>query len=109
MPLMPQKTPTKATVEKWNFSCLGFETDEKDFLTKVCCETCKKYYFSEECVERYTNAVRNMMDVFVEGTPVVKKNNFQTILWRVNQLIRIRLRDRKTMSWQGVHFLNIAI
>ena len=39
---------SKTTVEKWGFSCINFEADSHDNVTKIWCKICREFYSDQD-------------------------------------------------------------
>ena len=68
--------PLKSVVDKWGFSCLGYEIDSNSNVTKVWCKICREFYeSSSSSFSNKKGVAKKCADSFIKGTATVKKNN----------------------------------
>ena len=63
------------TVEKWGFSCINYETDSHDNVTKIWCKICCKFYSDQAASSQRKAVAKKCSDLFVKGTTAIEKNN----------------------------------
>lgn len=69
--------PSKKTIEKWGFNCLGYECDSEGDVTKIWCKLCREYATLVTDIGHFKKGVAKLSsEIFVKGTNIVKKNNF---------------------------------
>lgn len=68
---------SKKTVKKWNFDCLGFETNQDDEVTMIFCKVCREFSKLPNVRNDKKGFAKIGSETFIKGTPVVKKNNFK--------------------------------
>ena len=90
------------TVKSWNFSCCCWEVDTEDTneVVKVYCKICRDYYkdSASNTVKNY-GVVKMVLDRYVEGTKVIKKN-FEDHVKKseTHRIAAQRLSEQKTTS-----------
>ena len=70
---MPVK---KKVVSKWNFDCLGYNTNSENEVTEIFCKVCREYSELQDVKNSKKGVAKVCSETFVKGTSVVKKNNF---------------------------------
>ena len=76
----------RKTVERWGFSCLGYEIDESGEVIKIFCKSCREFYSLEkeqnELASKCNGSEKflEQSNTYVNGTRVIKKVNFENHL-----------------------------
>ena len=65
--------PSKTTVEKWGFSCIDYETDNHDNVTKIWCKVCLDFHSNQDASSQKEGVAKKCADLFVKGTTTIKK------------------------------------
>ena len=91
-----------STVRKWDFDCLGYKLNEEGCVSKIYCKTCREYYLDEEkqSSTKSTGSVKVLVDTYVKGTSVIKKNNFIDHITKNkdHQTTLVRLKEKKLLA-----------
>ena len=69
--------PRKKKVDSWGFSCLGYDCNGEGEVIKIWCKTCREFYSNNDVPsESKKSFIKGQVQKYVDGTTVVKKNNF---------------------------------
>ena len=68
--------PNRKAVENWSFNNLGLEYDEYGKVNLIYCKACCKYSSSDNEVALFSNLIKVLVEKFITGTDIIKKNNF---------------------------------
>ena len=66
---------SKTTFEKWEFSCVNYETDSHDNVTKIWCKICCKFYSDQDASSQKKGVAKKSANLLVKGTTTIKKYN----------------------------------
>ena len=68
--------PKKKIIDAWGFSCLGYEVDADNNVTKIWCKTCREFYEGKDSSAHKKGIAKLGSETYVKGTKTIKKNNF---------------------------------
>lgn len=93
---------SKTTFEKWEFSCVNYETDSHDNVTKIWCKICCKFYSDQDASSQKKGVAKKSAILLVKGTTTIKKYNAIDHIKKllVHQTAVLCLTEKKTM-WKA--------
>ena len=71
---------SKTTFEKWEFSCVNYETDSHDNVTKIWCKICCKFYSDQDASSQKKGVAKKSANLLVKGTMLDRKKT----MWKAN-------------------------
>ena len=78
------------TVQGWEYSCLEYEVNDEGEISKIICKICHEFYFTKQELKKLANKYKRsekflqQANAYVNGSSVVKKENFQKYLENKN-------------------------
>ena len=78
------------TVQGWGYSCLEYEVNDEGEISNIICKICHKFYFTKQELKKLANKYKRsekflqQANAYVNGSSVVKKENFQKYLENKN-------------------------
>ena len=64
----------KKVVDSWGFSCIGYELDADNNITKIWCKTCREFYEGKDSAGQKKGVAKLGSETYIKGTKIIKNN-----------------------------------